>query len=78
MFANLNSSRASDFFFVFASTEEGLYQGHRNSRTVKGCSWFGDDFVISGSDDGYIYGWDRESQHIVMSSQFDENGEAVS
>lgn len=42
--------------------------------TVKGCSWFGDDFILSGSDDGYIYGWEKTSQHIVMSLYADEAG----
>lgn len=41
------------------------YQGHRNKKTMKGCAWFGDNFVLSGSDDGHIYGWDLESEHIV-------------
>ena len=50
------------------------FSGHRNSATVKGCSWFGDDFIVSGSDDGYVYGWDTQTQHIVMSLYADENG----
>ena len=50
------------------------FSGHRNSATVKGCSWFGDDFIVSGSDDGYVYGWDAQTQHIVMSLYADENG----
>lgn len=41
------------------------YRGHRNRRTIKGCTWFGDKYVLSGSDDGHIYGWDVESEHIV-------------
>ena len=33
--------------------------GHRNSQTVKGVSFLGEDdrFVMSGSDDGHIYIW---------------------
>lgn len=41
------------------------YTGHRNKKTIKGCAWFGDKYVLSGSDDGHIYGWDVESEHIV-------------
>lgn len=41
------------------------YRGHRNKKTINGCCWFGDNFVLSGSDDGHIYGWDLESEHIV-------------
>jgi WD repeat-containing protein 42A len=66
-----------DDMYLFDSRNgelEHTYKGHRNSATVKGCSWFSDDFVLSGSDDGYIYGWDRESEHIVMSLYADENG----
>ncbi|XP_054167470.1 DDB1- and CUL4-associated factor 8-like [Oppia nitens] len=53
---------------------EHQFTGHRNNATVKGCSWFGDRFVVSGSDDGYVYGWDVQTQHIVMSLYADENG----
>lgn len=53
---------------------EHTYKGHRNCQTVKGCAWFTDNFILSGSDDGYVYGWDRESEHIVMSLYADENG----
>lgn len=59
---------------IFSNTAEHRYQGHRNSATVKGCSWFGDNYVVSGSDDGYVYGWDVNSEHIVMSLYADENG----
>lgn len=41
------------------------YRGHRNKKTIKGCTWFGDNYVMSGSDDGHIYGWDLDSEHIV-------------
>ena len=48
------------------------YKGHRNKKTVKGCAWFGDNYVLSGSDDGHIYGWDLESEHIVCFLKADE------
>ncbi|CAG2123133.1 unnamed protein product [Medioppia subpectinata] len=53
---------------------ETRYSGHRNNATVKGCAWFGDQYIVSGSDDGYVYGWDSQTQHIVMSLYADENG----
>ncbi|EFN54263.1 hypothetical protein CHLNCDRAFT_135819 [Chlorella variabilis] len=39
------------------------YKGHRNYRTVKGVSFLGrdDEFVMSGSDCGHIYVWERDS-----------------
>lgn len=50
------------------------YKGHRNEKTIKGCAWFGDDFVLSGSDDGYVYGWDIESEHIVFFQKGNSKG----
>lgn len=50
------------------------YTGHMNRKTIKGCAWFGDDFVLSGSDDGHIYGWDLESEHIVCFLEADLRG----
>lgn len=47
------------------------YKGHRNKKTIKGCIWFGDSYVMSGSDDGHIYGWELESEHIVCFLQAD-------
>uniref|UniRef100_A0A6G1SP27 DDB1-and CUL4-associated factor 8 n=1 Tax=Aceria tosichella TaxID=561515 RepID=A0A6G1SP27_9ACAR len=47
------------------------YRGHRNKKTIKGCAWFGDHYVLSGSDCGHIYGWDLESEHIVCFLQGD-------
>lgn len=37
------------------------YWGHRNLRTVKGVSFFGsgDGYVVSGSDCGHFYIWDK-------------------
>lgn len=71
---NCNQNLISLIIIIWSFTEEGKYQGHRNKETIKGCSWFGDNFIISGSDDGYIYGWDRKSQHIVMSIRADKSG----
>lgn len=66
-----------DDIYLF-DTENGhlehTYKGHRNSATIKGVAWFTDNFVLSGSDDGYVYGWDRDSEHIVMSLYADEGG----
>ncbi|GLH01088.1 Protein will die slowly [Gryllus bimaculatus] len=52
------------------------YEGHRNSATVKGLSFFGprSEFVVSGSDCGNIYFWDKNSEAIVQWMPGDENG----
>ncbi|KAM3857258.1 DDB1- and CUL4-associated factor 6-like [Diretmus argenteus] len=45
-----------------------VYKGHRNSRTMtkESCFW-GDHFVLSGSDCGHIFIWDRASgQHVML------------
>ena len=43
------------------------YKGHSNSRTVKDCSYFGlnDEYVVSGSDDGNVFLWDRKTSELV-------------
>lgn len=52
------------------------YRGHRNSQTVKGVNYMGlrSEYVVSGSDCGYIYLWDKESEHIIHSMHGDEEG----
>ncbi|XP_034489626.1 DDB1- and CUL4-associated factor 6-like [Drosophila innubila] len=42
------------------------YNGHRNSRTmVKGACFWGDDFIMSGSDCGHIFVWQRQTGKVV-------------
>ncbi|KAH8361209.1 hypothetical protein KR200_001798, partial [Drosophila serrata] len=42
------------------------FSGHRNSRTmVKGASFWGDDFIMSGSDCGHIFVWNRATGKVV-------------
>jgi len=43
------------------------YQGHRNSATVKGVNFYGpkSEFIVSGSDCGNVFLWDKESESIV-------------
>ncbi|KAM7537086.1 hypothetical protein Aperf_G00000067046 [Anoplocephala perfoliata] len=45
-----------------------VYRGHRNSDTVKRVSFYGpnSEYIVSGSDDGFIYIWDRHSEGIVQ------------
>lgn len=52
------------------------YQGHRNSATVKGVNFYGprSQFVISGSDCGNIFLWDKETEGIVKLMPGDDNG----
>lgn len=52
------------------------YEGHRNSETVKGVNFFGpkSEYIVSGSDCGNIYFWDKHSEAIVQWMRGDEEG----
>ncbi|CAH8452700.1 unnamed protein product [Heterobilharzia americana] len=52
------------------------YSGHRNMQTIVGASFFGpnSEYIVSGSDDGYFYLWDRESEGIVQWLHADTDG----
>ncbi|XP_014262273.1 DDB1- and CUL4-associated factor 8 isoform X2 [Cimex lectularius] len=52
------------------------YEGHRNSETVKGVNFFGpkSEFIVSGSDCGHIYIWDKNTESIVQWMRGDEDG----
>ncbi|XP_063222429.1 DDB1- and CUL4-associated factor 8-like [Bacillus rossius redtenbacheri] len=52
------------------------YEGHRNNATVKGVNFFGprSEFIVSGSDCGNIFFWEKESEAIVQWMPGDENG----
>ncbi|XP_061083042.1 DDB1- and CUL4-associated factor 6-like isoform X2 [Conger conger] len=49
-------------------TVKMVYKGHRNSRTMikESCFW-GSNFVMSGSDCGHIFIWDRHTaEHLML------------
>ncbi|XP_077262259.1 DDB1- and CUL4-associated factor 8-like isoform X2 [Temnothorax americanus] len=52
------------------------YQGHRNSATVKGVNFFGpkSEYVISGSDCGNIFIWDKNTEAVVQWMPGDDQG----
>uniref|UniRef100_A0A8C7WUL3 DDB1 and CUL4 associated factor 8 n=1 Tax=Oryzias sinensis TaxID=183150 RepID=A0A8C7WUL3_9TELE len=52
------------------------YKGHRNNATVKGVNFYGpcSEFVVSGSDCGHIYLWDKSSARIVQFMEGDRGG----
>lgn len=52
------------------------YQGHRNSATVKGVNFFGpkSEYVVSGSDCGNIFIWDKNTEAVVQWMQGDRQG----
>jgi nuclear receptor interaction protein len=44
-----------------------VYRGHCNVKTVKDVNFFGlqDDYVVSGSDSGHVFIWDRKTAQLV-------------
>ncbi|XP_073978943.1 DDB1- and CUL4-associated factor 6-like isoform X2 [Rhodnius prolixus] len=50
------------------------YTGHRNARTmIKEATFWGDEYVISGSDCGHVFMWERESATLRMLLQADHH-----
>ena len=43
------------------------YRGHCNIKTVKDCNFFGldDEYVVSGSDSGHLFIWDKKTSELV-------------
>ena len=54
-----------------------VYRGHCNVRTVKDVNFFGleDEYVVSGSDDGNLFMWDRKTGEVV--NVLEGDGEVV-
>ncbi|KAL0100338.1 hypothetical protein PUN28_019596 [Cardiocondyla obscurior] len=52
------------------------YQGHRNNATVKGVNFFGpkSEYIISGSDCGNIFIWDKNTEAVVQWMAGDKQG----
>ncbi|KAJ8372737.1 hypothetical protein AAFF_G00277450 [Aldrovandia affinis] len=77
----LASYNDEDIYLFNAQQSDGAeyyrrYKGHRNNATVKGVNFFGpcSEFVVSGSDCGHIYLWDKKSAHIVQYMEADKGG----
>lgn len=50
------------------------YTGHRNSRTmIKEATFWGNEFVMSGSDCGHIFIWHKETCELVMIMEADHH-----
>jgi nuclear receptor interaction protein len=52
---------------VPSSSHTKVYRGHCNIKTVKDVNYFGlnDEYVVSGSDSGHIFIWDRKTANLV-------------
>ena len=53
------------------------YRGHCNVKTVKDVNYFGldDEYIVSGSDDGNLFIWDRKTTELV--NVLEGDGEVV-
>jgi nuclear receptor interaction protein len=62
---------------VPCSAHTRTYRGHCNVKTVKDVNFFGlnDEYVVSGSDDGNFFIWDRNTTELV--NVLEGDGEVV-
>jgi nuclear receptor interaction protein len=50
------------------------FTGHRNARTmIKEASFWGENFVMSGSDCGHVFIWERETGNLAMLLEADKH-----
>ncbi|XP_011301763.1 DDB1- and CUL4-associated factor 6 isoform X2 [Fopius arisanus] len=50
------------------------YMGHRNARTmIKEANFWGDEFVMSGSDCGHVFVWERDTAKLCMLLEADQH-----
>lgn len=49
------------------SSHTRVYKGHCNARTIKDVNYYGmnDEYVVSGSDDGHFFIWDRKTTRVL-------------
>lgn len=59
---------------VYQPQAQRMYTGHRNSRTmIKEANFWGESVVMSGSDCGRIFLWDRETTQLLMLLEADRH-----
>ncbi|PNJ57001.1 DCAF8 isoform 8, partial [Pongo abelii] len=70
-----------DIYLFNSSHSDGAqyvkrYKGHRNNATVKGVNFYGpkSEFVVSGSDCGHIFLWEKSSCQIIQFMEGDKGG----
>ncbi|KAL8184901.1 UNVERIFIED_CONTAM: DDB1- and CUL4-associated factor 8 [Gekko kuhli] len=77
----LASYNDEDIYLFNSSHSDGAeyikrYKGHRNSATVKGVNFYGpkSEFVVSGSDCGHVFLWEKASCQVVQYMEGDKGG----
>ena len=74
IFLSLSLSLPSPLSLPPTITVKQVYRGHRNARTmIKEASFWGDRHVISGSDCGHIFFWDKETGEVVNLMEADRH-----
>ncbi|XP_055913497.1 DDB1- and CUL4-associated factor 8-like [Eupeodes corollae] len=76
------ASYSDDDIYLFnskvytAGQFEHRYRGHYNHKTIKGVNFFGpnSEYVISGSDCGNIFFWDKNTESILNFMEGDNSG----
>ncbi|KAJ5678503.1 uncharacterized protein N7477_004136 [Penicillium maclennaniae] len=65
--ASRKSRRGNVELDVPCSAHTRMYWGHCNIKTVKDVNFFGlnDEYVVSGSDSGHVFIWNRETAELV-------------
>ncbi|XP_034481263.1 DDB1- and CUL4-associated factor 8 [Drosophila innubila] len=73
-------SDAGIYLFDSRNYKEGeflhSYEGHVNSRTIKGVNFFGphSEYIVSGSDCGHIFFWDKNTESVINFMRGDLDG----
>ena len=74
LFVEIVASYNDDDVYLFMADDPdgydsiATYSGHRNNATVKGVNFYGpnSEYVVSGSDCGHVYLWDKQSRQAVQ------------
>ncbi|XP_019761991.2 DDB1- and CUL4-associated factor 6 isoform X1 [Dendroctonus ponderosae] len=64
----------NDSFSMYEADVRKKYTGHRNARTmIKEATFWGSNYVMSGSDCGHVFIWNRHTTKLEMLLQADQH-----
>lgn len=67
----VNDSELKEIVFDYLQTK---FTGHRNARTmIKEATFWGNDYVMSGSDCGHVFVWNRKTGELTMLLEADQH-----
>lgn len=68
---SVNDEELKEIIFDYLQMK---YTGHRNARTmIKEATFWGNDYVMSGSDCGHVFTWNRKTGELVMLLEADQH-----